>query len=216
MNFDTPDRRTVLKGIGIGIAGSGAYAGVAGAHGNDEPRFPSWFETDIWEMTAKLHGPADEESHAPFWHIAPGAAEKTCPQLVFPFTDEDGTNVMTKFVPELEDSDKWDLVAFDQTAAAFPFSTMWHIHWVFGGTPSGANGGWLPRDLVNEAAIDLDGDGDTDDTVGGVEEDHVPLTSGSRIRAAIGAGEITIVETPFFFNCPLRPAKGDEHVNYCD
>lgn len=135
-------------------------------------------------MAGRPGGISDDESHAPIWHIAPAADGKSCAQVpgVIDFSDmEDG-----KTFAEGE----WGSPSFDETLSAFPFSSIWHIHWVFDETASKP---YTPDDMVN---VDHNGD---------------PLINGTRIR---NATNVDIVSIPFAFNCPIRPAD-EEHSNYC-
>lgn len=191
------DRRTVLKTMAAGVAGGTALAGPAAAHGSDPPRVPSWFEDEIWEMAVRDPvgtDPTDDNSHAPIWQLAPGTDGKSCPQVPAGLVDfsfiEDGNTFA---------SGAWASVAFDHTLSAFPFSTLWHVHWVF---DDGATTPYEPSDLVNASVIETGGS-------------PVPLTSGSKIRAAESLGNVSIESIPFVFNCPIRPAD-DTHRNYCD
>lgn len=181
-------RRTVLKTIGAGVVGGTVLTGTAAAHGGGgrDHRVPTWFEGQVWEMTARPPAgsePTDDESHAPIWHIAPAAAGKTCPQIPAGLLDFSEMNNTGPF------GDGWGSVAFDETASANPFTTLWHIHWVFekGSQP------YTPSDLVN------------------VDQDDNPLIDTSTIK---NATNVDIVPIPFVFNCPIRPAD-EEHSNYC-
>lgn len=207
-------RRTVLKTIGAGVVGGTVLTGTAGAHGGGgrDFRVPVWFETQVWEMTSKPpHGPepTDDNSHAPIWHIAPNA-------------DSDAENAQSKAqIPGLIDfsmmeddprfTGDWGTttdeegrvvpcsgVLFDQTASANPFSTLWHIHWVFDGRAAKP---YEPADLVNEAVT----------TSGGSPE---PLTSGSRIKDAELLGNVVVEDIPFVFNCPIRTYHGDHYFGF--
>lgn len=182
MEIDKPNRRTVLKGIGASVVGSTVLTGSAAAHGNDQPRFPVWFEDSIWEMTERQpFGDLEDESTAPLWNIAPGAGGRGCAQLP-------GFDLSPVTGPDPRFGSGWDSVDLDHVASAFPFSALWHVHFVFG---PDASAPYVPSDLVNS-------DGATQ------------LTSTSAINNA----DITEISVPFGFNCPIRPAQGD-HANYC-
>lgn len=202
--IDKPNRRTVLKGIGAGVAGSAVYPGLAGAHGTEDTgdfRLPSWFETQLWELTARPpfgEEPTDDDSHAPIWHIAPDAKGQGRTQVpgILDFSRfEDGTTFATGEWGMAEDANGDPIPGtgpcFDHTLSAFPFSTLWHVHWVFEGSASKP---YAPTDLANTG-------------VGGV-----PLTNGSRIRAADDAGLVDVVSIADVFNCPIRPNKGDHYL----
>lgn len=178
--------------------------GSASAHGGggQDRRLPSWFENRLWEMTDKQpHGPepTDDHSHAPIWQIAPDAGDEGCAQIpgiidFDPLADGD----------PLADDGSWGArydddgnlipgsgVYMDHTLSANPFSTLWHVHFVF---DSAASVPYHPSDLVNVG-------------VGGKA-----LTSGTRIREAQGEGLVDIESVPFVFNCPIRPNKGDHYI----
>lgn len=182
------NRRTVLKTLGAGAIGGTVITGVASAHGGGgrDFRFPTWFEGGIWEMTARPPAgpePTDDNSHAPLWHIDPGADDTGCAQVPgFDFSD-------LEMDPRFAD-DKWGDVDYDQTASSNPFSTLWHVKFVF---DDEAVIPYTPDDLVNE---DQNGD---------------PLIDTSTIDSATN---VNIVGVPFVFNCPIRPAD-EEHSNYC-
>lgn len=175
--------------------------GKVAAHGGggQDFRVPTWFEGDVWEMTSKPpHGPepTDDNSHAPIWHIASAADGKSCAQIPG-FLDFSNLERDPRFTGDWgfdEDEDGNPIpgtgVHFDQTASANPFSTLWHIHWVF---DDSAGPPYSPGDLVN---VDDEGD---------------PLTDTATIK---NATNVDIVSIPFVFNCPIRPAD-EVHANYC-
>lgn len=194
------DRRTVLRTIGAGVVGAATVAGSAVGHPDDEssgPWVPAWFEDDIWELTVRppAGGEPTEtppESHAPIYHIAPGAKPDEgygCPQFA---ADVSYLNGYDDFA-----DGPWGTVAWDQTAEHDPFSVNWHVHWVFepGSDP------YEPADMVNEAAVEPGGD-------------PVALTDGARLRAAAELGNVDMVDGLFIFNCPLRPADEEDEA-YC-
>jgi hypothetical protein len=184
---ETAYRRTVLKTIGVGVSAGTIFTGSVAAHGGGgrDFRVPTWFEGEIWEMTSKPpHGPepTDDNSHAPIWHIAPAADGKECAQIPG-FLDFSNLEKLPQFEGD------WSSVFFDQTASANPFSTLWHIHWVF----EADSGPYSPDDLVN------------------VDQKGSPLTDTETVK---NAENIDIVPIPFVFNCPIRPAD-EIHSNYC-
>lgn len=197
MKMDEPNntnRRTVLKTLGAGIAGGTGLVGTAGAHGSDDWGTPAWLLTDVWEMADREpsgEDPTDHNSHVPIYYIAPAAADKSCAQVTKDFSEWESLSTF--------EDDMWSSVRVDQTLHDIPppeveFTTLWHEHFVFDGKPSGANGGYVPDDLVNE---DTNGD---------------PLIdSGRRILAD---DSLDLISVPLVFNCPARPAQGD-HQNYC-
>lgn len=177
-------RRTVLKTVGAGVVGGTVLTGSASAHGGDH-RVPSWFEGEIWEMAEyPPFGELEEESTAPIWTIAPAANGKTCPQM------EDFDLGIVEESPLFADGE-WGSVDFDHTLSENPFSSLWHVHFVFDGT---ADSPYVPEDLIN------------------TDQDDNPLTDGTTIRNATNATEVSV---PFAFNCPIRPAD-EEHENYCE
>jgi hypothetical protein len=205
MDLDV-DRRTVLKGVGGGLVGSAVTTGTAGAHGGGgrDLRLPSWFETQLWEMSeVPPHGPepTDHHSHAPIWQIAPDAGDQNCAQIpgIVDFSLLEGAaggGVLAEDEWSMQRDSDGNLIPgtgvyMDHTLAADPFSTLWHVHFVFDSTESKP---YSPCDLVNEG-------------VGGV-----PLTNGPRIRNAEQAGLVTIESVPFVFNCPIRPNHGDHYI----
>lgn len=177
------NRRTVLKSLAAGTVGTTVLTGSAAAHGRDH-RVPSWFEGEIWEMAE--HPPFEEkedEASVPIWTIAPGADGKSCPQM----TDFDLSAAEQS--PAFADGE-WGSVDFDHTLSADPFSSLWHVHFVF---DANASSPYSPSDLVN------------------VDQNGNPLTDDETIRGATNTTEVSI---PFAFNCPIRPAD-EEHRNYC-
>lgn len=206
---DGLNRRSVLKTIGGSVVGAAMLTGTAAAHGGGgrDVRLPSWFETQLWEMTdAEPHGPepTDDHSHAPIWQIAPDAGGENCAQIpgiidFGPLADgdplADDGSWATDYA-DLDDDGEQEVVPgsgvyMDHTLSADPFSTLWHVHFVFDG---GASAPYHPSDLVNEG-------------VGGEA-----LTSGARIKAAAKAGLVNIEHVPFVFNCPIRPNRGDHYI----
>lgn len=207
------NRRSVLKTIGAGVAGGAALTGTATAHGGggQDLRLPSWFENQLWEMAeVPPHGPepTDDHSHAPIWQIAPDAGDEGCAQIpgiidFGPLADgdtlaDDGS--WEADYADLDDDGELEVVPgsgvyMDHTLSANPFSTLWHVHFVF---DFQASSPYRPSDLVNQG-------------VGGDA-----LTSGARIKAAAEANLVTIEHVPFVFNCPIRPNQGDHYFrNLC-
>lgn len=215
------DRRTVLKTIGAGVAGATALTRTAGAHGDDDWGTPAWLLEEVWEMADRAPSgeePTDHNSHVPIYYIAPGAA----PPADRVRGKSDGTcgnccaqieNKEFREWANLGDSDAkfvdgaWRSVNVDQTlhdvvddtdTPVTEFSPLWHVHFVFDGS---AEKPYRPEDLVNGTESELKSYGPF-------------INSGYGILAAKAARKIEVVEAPFVFNCPGRPAQGD-HLNYC-
>lgn len=162
--IDKPNRRTTLKIVGAGITGGFAATGTASAHGGDH-RIPAWFEGEVWEMAEHPpFGELEHESTVPIWTIAPGADDKTCPQMV------DFDLSMVEASPMFQDG-AWGSVDFDHTLSQNPFSALWHVHFLFDGT---AQTPYTPSDLVNE------------------DQNDDPLTDDATIRGATNTTEISV------------------------
>lgn len=205
-------RRTVLRTLGAGVVGGRALMGTAAAHGDDDWGTPAWLLTDVWEMADREPSgeePTDHHSHVPIYFIAPGAnpgAGYDCAQV-------EGKE-FRKWA-NLDDSDAefadgaWKSVDVDQTlhdvvddedTPVTEFSPLWHVHFVFDGSVD-EDKAYVPEHLVNGTEDHLD--------------EYGPfINSGNRILEAEGAGAVEVVEAPFVFNCPARPAQGN-HLNYC-
>lgn len=204
--MDEPNqtRRTVLKTLGAGVGGGILVTGSAAAHGGGE-RTPAWLLTDVWEMADRPprgEEPTNHNSHVPIYYMAPDAGGKGCAQI-------EGREF--REWANLDDSDAdfkedaWTSVNVDQTlhdvvdaedTPVTEFSPLWHVNFVFDGS---AEEPYKPTQLVN-----------------GTELDYGPfIDSGYRILEAEKDGYVKVVEAPFVFNCPARPAQGD-HLTYCD
>lgn len=219
-------RRTVLKTIGAGVVGGSALTGTASGHGDDDWGTPAWLLEEVWEMADRAPSgeePTNDNSHVPIYYIAPGAAPTT--DRVRGKAEDDcgdeGTTCCAQITGKefrkwanLNDSEaefmsgEWGSVDVDQTlhdvvddedTPVTEFSPLWHVHFVF---DADAETPYEPADLVNEY------NGQTNEYNGPL------INSGYRILAAEAAGAVEVVEAPFVFNCPGRPAQGD-HLDYC-
>lgn len=184
MTWKKADRRTVIRGIGAGLAGSALLSGtVAAGDTGDERRQDSftWAHDVVYEMLEaealieedeELVNPdaeGDESSHRPIWVV--GAQDDPHSPHVGPPILPFGAD----HVIELEPGKKF-------------FSAQWHVHAVI---PAGESFPTVP------AATGKNGE---------------PLTSKAAIKRAVDAGLVQVIpivnpETgePDVFTCPVRP-----------
>lgn len=184
MGLEETNRRTVLTGIGAGLAGSALLSGAAAAGDTgDERRQDSftWALDAVYEMLEaealikedeELVNPdaeGDESSHRPIWVV--GAQDNPHSPHVGPPILPFGVD----HVIGLEPGKKF-------------FSAQWHVHAVI---PAGDTFPAVP------AATGKDGE---------------PLTSKAAIKRAVDEGLVQVIPLvdpatgePDVFTCPVRP-----------
>lgn len=181
--FQPYRRRTVLKVLGAGVAGSAALVGTAGAH--DDPknnrrqdtftwadgRLFEMFDTDLNSDTDESDG--NEAAHRPLYVI----------------DAMDGTGVAgAEHSPHPA-----PIPGIDHVVPLPPgprFTAQWHVHVVTDGPPNGPS-------PTNFTRTDRHGN---------------YLTSADTITSAASDPEdsVVVTEVPDTFTCPVRPHKGPD------